>query len=194
MSYECPGFVDNVGMAQPDPPRYPGHLARRVQLRDGKWIRLRPIRPEDRDIEQAFVRGLSDYSRYYRFMEPLRELPPDMLEKFTHVDYRRDMALVALAEQDGGEARQIGVARYVRNPDGVTSEFAIVVADAWQGKGVGTALMQALIGAARENGIRSMEGTVIASNLAMLQLMAHLGFVIESHREDAKLKTVRVVL
>jgi acetyltransferase len=180
-------------MAQPDPPRYPSHLARRVRLRDGAWVWLRPIRPQDRDIEQAFVRELSAYSRYFRFMEPLSELPPDMLDKFTQVDYRRDMALIALSDE-GGVEKQIGVARYVRNSDQTSCEFAVVVADAWQGKGVGTALMQALMEAARESGIRSMEGVVLASNVAMLQLMTHLGFVIETDHDDPKLKSVRAAL
>lgn len=162
---------------------YPAHLITQIVLRDGTALTIRPIRPADMDLEKAFVKKLSDYSRYYRFMQPIRELTPAMLEHFTHPDYDREMALIALANQDGTE-EEIGVARYVKYPDGRQCEFALAIADAWHGKGVGTALMQALMINARSVGLASMEGFVLSTNQAMLKLVRFLGFSLEISKDD----------
>jgi acetyltransferase len=154
---------------------YPSHLVQRLTLRDGTAVTLRPIRPADAGIEQAFVHNLSDESRYYRFMDSMRELSPKMLSHFTEVDYDRHMALIAVNERDGTET-QVGVARYVVGGDGTTCEFAIAIADDWQRKGLGTLLLQALMSAARAAGVRVMHGDVLAGNQRMLQLTARLGF------------------
>ena len=169
---------------------YPAHLIKQVTLRDGAALTIRPIRPADRDQEKAFVRKLSDYSRYYRFMQPIRELTPAMLEHFTHPDYDREMALIALFTHDGKE-EEIGVARYVKYPDGRQCEFALAIADEWQGKGVGTALMLELISIARSGGLEAMEGFVLTTNQPMLKLTKFLGFLSEICRDDPTQMTVR---
>ena len=130
---------------------YPDHLVKPLLLRDGTRVMIRPIRAEDADIEQAFVRGLSDESRYFRFMDMLRELSPQMLKQLTDIDYDNQMALIAVIERDGKES-EIAVGRYVVFPDGENCEFAVVVGDDWQGKGIATALMRALIESARRRG------------------------------------------
>lgn len=154
---------------------YPEHLVDRLTLRDGSQVTIRPIRPEDAEIEQAFVRNLSDESRYFRFMDTVRELSPQMLRRFTRVDYLLHMALLAVAERDGRET-QVAVARYIADEELQRCEFAIVVADDWQRKGLGARLMRALTAAARGAGIRVMFGEVLAGNHKMLRLMAKLGF------------------
>ena len=169
---------------------YPAHLIKQITLRDGAALTIRPIRPADMDMEKAFVRKLSDYSRYYRFMQPIRELSPAMLEHFTHPDYDREMALIALSTCDGKE-EEIGVARYVKYPDGRQCEFALAIADAWHGKGVGTALMQELIAAARSAGLESMEGFVLTTNQAMLKLVKFLGFSVKMNPADPTQMTVQ---
>ena len=73
---------------------YPAHLVQRLTLKEGSEVTVRPIRPEDAEIEQSFVRELSDESRYNRFMDTLRELSPRLLAHFTRVDYDRHMALI----------------------------------------------------------------------------------------------------
>jgi acetyltransferase len=168
---------------------YPAHLIKRVMLADGTPLTIRPIRPADMNLEKAFVKNLSDYSRYYRFMQPIRELSPAMLEHFTHPDYDREMALIALSSRDGQE-EEIGAARYVKYPDGRHCEFALAVADKWQGRGVGTALMRELISAARSFGLESMEGFVLTSNQAMLKLVKFLGFSSTMNPDDLKQMTV----
>jgi len=166
---------------------YPADLTSVLHLADGASVTLRAIRPEDADMEQEFVRDLSQNSRYFRFMNTVRELTPAMLIRFTQIDYDREMAFVAVREE-GGREIEIGVARYVTNPDARTCEFALVVADAWQGKGVGRRMLERLIEVARWRGLRTMVGHILAGNQAMLGLCMKLGFRISDHPEDATMK------
>jgi acetyltransferase len=169
---------------------YPRHLVEQSFLSDGTALTIRPIRPEDAESSQEFVRGLSPEARRLRFFQALKELSPAMLARFTQIDYAREMALVATVEADGGRERQVGVARYVLNPDGGTCEFAIVVSNEVQGRGIGTRLLQALIRAAREHCVEIMQGLVLADNAPMLQLMREFGFSVAASVEDTSLVTV----
>lgn len=162
---------------------YPDHLVKPLVLRDGTPVVIRPIRAEDAGIEQEFVRGLSDESRYFRFMDMLRELSPQMLKQLTEIDYHNQMALIAVTERNGKES-EIAVGRYVVFPDGENCEFAVVVGDDWQGKGIATALMQSLIESARRRGLRKMIGEVLTSNGKMLHFVSRLGFHAEMNPED----------
>ncbi len=172
---------------------YPRHLVRHAFLADGTSLTIRPIRPEDAEAEQTFVRELSDEARQFRFMHALKELTPVMLVQFTQIDYSREMALVAVTEEEGKPVQQ-GVARYVINPDATSCEFAIVVSDKRQHQGIGTLLLQALMDAARDQGMRVMEGTVLADNTAMLRLMDDLGFTMRRSPEDNELYEVERTL
>jgi len=168
---------------------YPVELVQSWTLRDGTRIVMRPIRPEDRQIEQDFVRNLSDESRYFRFFNAVRDLSETALTRFTQVDYDREMALIAVISENGRET-EIGVARYSINPDGRSGEFAIVVADAWQRKGIGSKLMYSLMDAARSRGLETMEGWVLSGNARMLALMDGLGFTIDANAGDPSLRHV----
>jgi len=158
-----------------------------ARLRDGTDIVIRPVGPEDAEREQDFVRALSLESRYFRFMTTLRELPPDMLQRFTHPDFQRELALAAVI---GGptHARFIGVARCVADSDRTSAEFAVAVADEWQNRGVGTRLLCELMRAARAIGLRRIWGDVLASNMRMLGLMVSLGFDLQPAPNDPVLR------
>ena len=162
-------------------------------MNDGTDIIIRPIRPEDAEIEQAFIRGLSPESRYFRFMNSIHELSLEMLVRFTQIDYHNEMALVAINPADDGE-EEIGVARYLTNPDKKTCEFAIVVSDKWQGKGIARLLMQKLIEIARNRSLEVMEGQVLANNYRMLELMTSLNFKVSNDPNDNGIKVVRTNL
>lgn len=168
---------------------YPRHLVIEDHLTDGTALTIRPIRPEDAESEKTFVRELSDEAKMFRFMGALNELSPEMLVQFTQIDYRREMALVAMATIEG-ERVQVGVARYVINPDGKSCEFAIVVNDKLQHQGIGTRLMKALFGAARDHGMTVMEGSVLKNNIPMLKLMTDLGFSQRMDPDDPELVLV----
>lgn len=171
--------------------QYPQHLVQHRLLFDGTPLTIRPIRPEDAAMEQAFVRHLSDDARHFRFMGSLRELPENKLRYFTEIDYDRHMAFVATVVQEGREV-EIGVARYVGTAETDRCEFAITVDDAWQGTGVAGLLMIPLRDAAREHGYRIMEGLVLADNHKMIKFARQLGFTV--HHEPGEGDTVRVEL
>lgn len=158
-------------------------------LPDGSAVTLRPIRARDMGMEQAFVRNLSPESRFFRFMGEVNELSPPLLHRFTHPDHSRESAYVLIRSTPGGQ-EQIGVGRIVLCSDGISCEFAIVIADAWQGHGLARRLLDVLMRDARERGLRRIEGFVLASNLRMLEFVRRLGFEVETAAGDAGLKRV----
>jgi len=172
---------------------YPADLITQWQPKHGPPVALRPIRPEDASIERAFVENLSTQSRQYRFMNALRELTPMMLARFTQIDYDREMAFIATVEDQGVE-REIGVVRYITNPDGESCEFALVVADEWQRRGLGRRMMTLLIEVARARGLREMIGHVLAENRGMLGLSESLGFVVAPSTEGPQVRHVSLAL
>ncbi|HUP93581.1 MAG TPA: GNAT family N-acetyltransferase [Burkholderiales bacterium] len=172
---------------------YPSELESEWQAPDGTPVTIRPIRPEDEGIETAFVASLTPESRYLRFMSALNELTPGMLEKFTHVDYARDMALIAVVK-DQERAVQIAVARYVLERDGKSCEFAIVVGEKWRGRGLGRHLLLRLVEIARARGVKAMTGLVLSVNQNMLAMAVELGFAIEDSPDDFSVKQLRLYL
>jgi acetyltransferase len=172
---------------------YPSHLTSTYQTADGHDVTIRPIKPEDADMEQEFVKHLSPETKYYRFMNTLRELSPSQVVRLTQIDYDREMAFVALTEIDGHEV-EVGVARYATNPDGESCEFAIVVADDWKGKGLARRLMGVIIETARSRGVKYMNGDFLSENRRMIQFVTSLGFTLTTHPEDPGLKRGVLVL
>ena len=172
---------------------YPAHLISNWQLEDGGNITIRPIRPEDAALEQEFVHNLSEDARHFRFMNHIEQLTQAQLVGFTQIDYSRELAFIAITEEQGKEI-ELGVARYAINPDGESCEFAIVVADNIRGKGLGHKLMFELMAAARAKGMKIMQGDVLCNNANMLRFVENLGFTIEPHPDDIGLKSVIRVL
>jgi len=170
---------------------YPIEMIEDVTLRDGTRLHVRPIRPEDAELERAFFDSLSEQTRYFRFFYHVHSLTPAMLARFTQVDYDRELALIAIHEASGVPA-MVGVARYTRNPDRESAEFAVVVADAWQAHGVGYRLMTRLIASARQRGLARLEGTVLRKNTNMLRFTDSLGFA--THDDPNEPSQVTVVL
>jgi acetyltransferase len=182
---------------QPSPDRYahmaiypyPAQLVSQWQLADGTDITIRPIRPEDAELVQAFVRGLSEESKYFRFMSSMQELTETMLVRFTQIDYSREMALIAVTVEQEKEI-ELGVARFAINPDGDSCEFALVIADNVQGKGLGQKLMVSLMEAARAKGLITIEGEVLSNNHNMIKLVTRLGFATKTSEEDQSIMKV----
>ena len=172
---------------------YPRHLVRQLQLNDGTDIVIRPIRPEDAEMEDRFVRELSAESRYFRFMNQLQELSQEMLVRFTQIDYHNEMALVAV-KSSGNHEEQIGVARYTTNLDKKSCEFALVVSDQWRGRGIAHHLMRRLMQIARDRGLERIEGQVLGNNVKMLQLMKALNFQIANDPDDPSIKVAAAQL
>lgn len=153
------------------PWRFPSALIDRLRLADGRDVVVRPVLAFDAAAEQDFVRALSAGSRRRRFHVGLRELPPALLRAMTEVDHDAHVAIVAEAIGDDDEATIVADARYVRGPTADLgrneAEFAIAVADAWQGAGLGRALMQRLARHAARHGVTRLVGDVLPGNAPM---------------------------
>lgn len=177
---------------------YPARLRQVWPLSGGGEYTIRPIRPDDAQMLQALTQSLSAESRYFRFISSMAQLPPSMLARFTLIDYDREMALVAVFKQRAPGAdgemveteRVIGVSRYITNPDRSSCEFALVVADDFSGRGLGSRLMLSIMDVARERGLSEIEGLVLANNPGMLKLMRSLGFSVKVFPEDPDFKLV----
>jgi len=144
-----------------------------VTLRDGSLIRLRPGHSSDRDLLVRGFERLSPESRYRRFLTPVSELTEHEVSYLTQIDHHNHEAIVALDEETG---EGIGVARYIRDPkQPKEAEAAVAVIDAWQGKGVGTLLLEVLGARARAEGIRTFTALVLATNRKMLDVLEALG-------------------
>jgi acetyltransferase len=126
-------------------------------------------------------------------MHALSRLTDDMLIRFTQLDYDRELGLMAVQKNEAGEL-PLGVARYVGDSDELGCEFAVVVADAWQKRGVASQLMRALISAARARRFTHMHGDVLADNARMLQWMSRLGFRVKAHPDDPLMRVVTLPL
>ncbi|MCK6424337.1 MAG: bifunctional acetate--CoA ligase family protein/GNAT family N-acetyltransferase [Burkholderiaceae bacterium] len=181
---------------------YPTRHESEWPMKGGGVYTIRPIRPDDADMLQAFVKSLSQESRYFRFASAMTELPPRMLARYTLIDYDREMALAAVhvdrqPDGEGGftETEQIiGVSRYITNPDQTTCEFSLVVSDHFKGQGLGSRLMHAIMEFARSKGLSQIEGLVLANNDNMLRLMRSLGYSVGTFTEDPDFKLVTKAL
>jgi len=175
---------------------YPSDRESEWPLRNGDLYKIRPLHPHDAEMLQALVRGVSQESRYFRFISSMRELPERMLARFTLIDYDREMAMVAIYPERKPDAaggftdteRIIGVSRYVTNPDKSTCEFSLLIADEFSGQGLGTRLMMSIIDIARSKGLATMEGLVLTNNTNMLKLMRTLDFQIKPYEDDYDLR------
>jgi GNAT superfamily N-acetyltransferase len=155
-------------------------------LRDGSVVTLVPMAPADAERLVRFHAGLSPETVYRRFFSFHPELSPDELYRFTHVDHRDREAIVAT---DGTEI--VAVARFDRGPDVASAEVAFVVADPWQGRGLGSILFQRLADRARAVGVRRFVAETLPTNHAMLAVFHHAGVPCRSSRADG---VVRLVL
>jgi acetyltransferase len=168
---------------------YPIDLETQFQLPDGTNVTIRPIRPEDAEIEAEFIRELSDEAKYFRFMHAIDELTPEMLARFTQIDYDREMALIAVTNEDGREVEH-GVVRYVTNPDQNSCEFALVISDTLQGHGIGQRMLNRLMEIARSRGLDMIEGEVLADNHRMLEMVKKMGFHVQMAVDDPTIRNV----
>ena len=159
---------------------------------DGTAITIRPISGADLALEQEFVDGLSASTGYQRLMSA-RHLSSEELRRLTDIDRERELALIATTSVQGRE-RQIGVARYVKESQSGDAEFAIVLSDDWQRRGLGTRLLVSLISAAKSDGVRRLVGSTLSENRGMLALGRRLGFRLALDPDSATITNVTMDL
>ena len=157
---------------------YPDQYEISTTTKAGLNIRIRPIRADDATLLLALFHTLSSRSIYFRFFAPVTAPSEETLEKLAQVDHDRHVVLVATQKADGRESI-LGVFRLMCDPDVKQGELAIVVGDPWQGRGVGARLFQHGLSIAKERGIESIFGTVLAENVTVLTLVRRLGFTVK---------------
>jgi len=172
---------------------YPRDLERSLSLPGGESIFIRPIRPEDEGLLQAFVKCLEPKDVRFRFFVPLHELGHPMAARLTQIDYDREMALLSFSgDRDNDEVW--GIARMFADPDNRDAEFALVIRSDRQGQGVGVAMMEYLAGIARTRGLATLWGDVLNDNDRMLQLCEYFGMKREDSPHGPGVVRVRYLL
>lgn len=154
-----------------------------MRLRDGREVKLRLIRRNDRGLLADFEDGLSLQSRYQRYFSTRRVLP-DELDRLTHIDYARDMTGIATAGR-GQLEQQVGMVRYVRDDVGQDCDIAIAIADAWQHQGIGEQLLRAILRIAATTRVRTAHAITLSTNYGMIRLARKIGFLSQRDPKDA---------
>jgi acetyltransferase len=169
---------------------YPAHLSRTWTMASGESLRVRPVRHDDGQLEEAFVSSLSLESRYQRMLSGGVKVTAEWIDSMTHIDYHRHMAF-AVTTVSYGDEQFVGVGRYVVDAATPSADIAIVLADAWQGQGLGRRLLATLLEHARTAGVREAAGVVLATNEAMLRLARSAGFAVTAEPGDATVVRIR---
>lgn len=154
---------------------YPDRYVSPWRMADGTEVTLRPIRPEDEPLEYELLSGLSEESLRNRFFSIIRDISHEMLTRFCNIDYDRELAMVAEVKV-GDRKKMIGIGRLMIEPEGKRGEFAVLVHDDYQGKGLGYKLLDTIIGIAQDKGLEEIYGLVLTDNERMLQMTRKMGF------------------
>ncbi len=165
---------------------YPQEHERQKTTDEGLDLFVRPIIPEDAPLLQSLFDVLSPTSIYRRFFSHVSKLTPEMMARFTQIDYDREMALVAITQEDG-EEKMVGVARIIGDPDGEIGEFSVLVGDPWQNMGVGGTLLGSCLEIMKQRCMKRVWGLVLPENRGMIRLGKKLGFKTE-RSEDGELQ------
>lgn len=165
----------------------------RVILNDGSSVCIRPLRPDDRDREQTFIRKLSPGSRRYRFLGEMREASDALLDSLMTTDGTNNVAFIAIVDEKGAP-REVGVCRYAATDRPHECECAVTVADDWRQRGLAVALMRELIATARRAHFQNMFSVDLAANHDMEVLARYLGFERHLDPQDPTLAMHRLTL
>ena len=164
---------------------YPKKYETLWKLRDGRTVILRPIKPEDEPLWLEMFRNFSEESIRYRFFEVIKDTPHEVRVRYCNIDYDREIGIVAELNE-GGIRKILGVVRLVIEPDGKTGEVAIIVADPWQGLGLGTKMMDYMIEVCKDKGLETIYGVMLPDNYRAINLMKKMGFNIKYEEDIVK--------
>jgi len=168
---------------------YPTEWERRVTLKGGTAVLIRPIRPEDETLYGPFFAEVTEQDLRLRFFAPIKEFSHAFVARFTQLDYARAMAFIAIEEASGA---MLGVVRLHANADYDAAEYAVLVRSDMKGHGLGWLLMQTMIDYASAEGLQTVEGQVLRDNTTMLAMCRELGFAVASDPQDAELYLVKL--
>jgi acetyltransferase len=168
---------------------YPKEWERRVTLRDGRAVLIRPIRPEDEALYGPFFAEVTALDLRLRFFAPIKEFSHTFVARLTQLDYARAMAFIAIEETSGA---MLGVVRLHANANYDAGEYAVLVRSDMKGHGLGWRLMQTMIDYASAEGLATIEGQVLRDNTTMLTMCRELGFEISADPQDGDLCVVKL--
>jgi len=170
---------------------YPRKYVESWVLSDGRPATLRPIRPEDEPLEFALFDTFSPETYEYRFFGPPRKITHEEMVRYTNIDYRREMAIIAEVVEDG-KRKMIGVGRLIMDPGGDSGEFAVVIGDPWQGLGLGKKLIDRIIGIASDLKLSSIYGLIQTDNERMIHICRDMGFQVKAVDSTTSMARLRL--
>lgn len=162
---------------------YPYQLEENVVLKNGEQCLFRPILPEDEPLLRQFISLVTKEDLYYRYFSEINEFTHEDLANMTQIDYDREMAFVAVRQQNGS-SEIIGVTRAISDPDNIDAEFAVLVRSDLKGLGLGRRLLEKLIAYTVEHGLQRLNGITMPNNRGMVSLARKLGFDVDIQLED----------
>jgi acetyltransferase len=157
---------------------YPKKYETLWKLRDGRTVLLRPIKPEDEPLWLEMFQNFSEESIRYRFFQIIKDTPHEVRVRYCNIDYDREMAIVAELEE-GGHRKILGVVRVGLEPDRKSGEIAFIVADPWQGLGLGTKMIDHMIDVCKDMGVETLYAIMLLDNMRAINLMRKMGFAIK---------------
>jgi acetyltransferase len=157
---------------------YPKKYETLWKLRDGRLVLLRPIKPEDEPLWLEMFQNFSEESIRYRFFQIIKDTPHEVRVRYCNIDYDREIAIVAELNEEGTR-KILGVVRLIIDPDGKTGEIAFIVADPWQGLGLGTKMVDYMIEICKDKKLEAIYGVMLPDNKRAIELMKKMGFTIE---------------
>ncbi len=166
---------------------YPGRkYSKKVTIRNGREVLLRPIMPEDEPMLINMLENASSQSLYLRFFGHVPKVTHKWLTRFTHIDYDREIAIVAeIQDEDTKEKELMGVVRIIEDAWGESAEYAILVADKWQGQGLGNLLTDYILAIAKDRNIKKIVASVLPTNSGMIHMFERRGFRIDRSSLEA---------
>ena len=170
---------------------YPKKYTLKWKIRNGKRVLLRPIKPEDENLLRELFNSLSEESMRYRFFQVIKEMSHETMTRYCNIDYSREIAIIA--ETQVKKKKIVGVARMILQPDRRKGEFAVVVADKWQGLGLGSKLVKQIIEVSKDMGLDTLSADVLTSNRKMLNLCKRKGFDLKISDEETQKATLKLV-
>ena len=166
---------------------YPSKYISDWKNKNGDFVHLRPIKPEDEDRFNDLFKSLSPQTMRFRFFEMIKELSHETLTRYCNLDYDREIAIVA---ETSSSKRIIGVSRLIIDTYGKSGEYAVLVGDQWQSLGIGGKLMEYLLKIAKDKGLEKIYGYVMADNTKMVNLCDRLGFKTDTLDEETLITTL----
>ena len=167
---------------------YPKKYETLWKLRDGRTVVLRPIKPEDEPLWLEMFQSFSEESIRYRFFQIIKDTPHEVRVRYCNIDYDREIAIVAELSEEG-RRKILGVVRLIVEPDGRSGEIAFIVADPWQGLGLGTRMIEYVIEICKDKGLETIYGIMLPDNRRAIRVMKDMGFTIE-YRDDDTVKGI----